>query len=88
METAVDATVPTGQFVLEEPIERVPDVKPEFVRSAVYGSACTMPFRRATTGRPERLKTALEDGPFTKRANRPSREAGRQLMKRTGPPRD
>ena len=79
METVVDATVPLDQFVLQETIERVPDVELEFVQSAVHSSACPMPFLWASTSQPDRLEAALEDDPSTERVNHLSRDDGRDL---------
>ena len=79
METVVDATIPTDQFVLEETLGRVPDVELEVVRFAVHSSACPMPFLWASTSRGERLATALETDPSTERMTRLSREDGRDL---------
>ncbi|SDF27776.1 hypothetical protein SAMN04488067_10370 [Halorubrum xinjiangense] len=79
METVVDATIPTDQFVLEETLARVPDVELEAVRFAVNSSACAMPFLWASTRRPERLTAALVNDPSTERVNRLSREDGRHL---------
>lgn len=79
METVVNATIPTDQFVLEETIERVPDVELEFVRFAVHSSANTTPFLWAATGRPDRLQGALANDPSTERVNLLSREDGRDL---------
>ena len=79
METVVDATVPTDQFVLEETTERIPDVEVEFVRFAVHSSTCTMPFLWASTGESERLEAVLETDPSTERVNCLSRESSRDL---------
>lgn len=79
METVVDATIPTDQFVLEETIGQLPDVELEVVRFAVHSSPCAMPFLWASTSRGERLATDLEDDPSTERVNRLSREDGREL---------
>ncbi|RAW44610.1 DNA-binding protein [Halorubrum sp. 48-1-W] len=79
METVVDATVPLDRFVLEETIERVPDVELEFVQSAVHSSARPMPFLWASTSRPDRLEAALRDDPSTERVNHLSRDDGRDL---------
>ncbi|WP_162524341.1 helix-turn-helix domain-containing protein [Halobellus captivus] len=69
METIVDATIPTDQFVLEEAIENVPDVEFEFVRFAVHSSACTMPFLWGSTSQPDRLDAALQDDSSTERVS-------------------
>jgi predicted DNA binding protein len=79
METVVDATIPTDQFVLEETFERVPDVELEFVRFAVHGSTCAASFLWASTSRPERLEPAMRDDSSTERASCLSREDGRDL---------
>lgn len=79
METVVDVTVPTDQFVLAEAIERVPDVELEFVRFAIHDSACTAPFLWASTSRPDRLEAAMRNDPSTERANCLSRDDGRDL---------
>ncbi|MFW5905487.1 MAG: helix-turn-helix domain-containing protein [Halorhabdus sp.] len=79
METVVNATIPTDQFVLEETIARVPDVELEFVRSVLHRSACTAPFLWASTSRPDRLQVALRNDPSTERSNCLSRDEGRDL---------
>lgn len=79
METVVDATIPTDQFVLEETIERVPDVEFESVRLAIHNSACTMPFLWGSTSQPDRLDAALQDDPSTERVTCLSRTGGRSL---------
>lgn len=79
METVVNATIPTDQFVLEETIERVPDVEFESVRFAAHGAACPMPFLRGSTRQPDRLDTALQDDPSTERVSRLSGDDGRGL---------
>ena len=79
METVIDATVPLDQFVLEEAIERVPDVELEFVQFALHSSARTMPFLWASTSEPDRLEAALNEDPSTERVNCLSREEGRTL---------
>lgn len=79
METVVDATIPTEQFVLEDTLEQVPDVEFEFVRCATHSSACTMPFLWGSTSRPDRLEAALQDDSSTERVSRLSRDDGRAL---------
>lgn len=79
METVVDATIPTDRFVLEETIERVPDVEFEFVRLAVHSSDSTMPFLWGSTGEPDRLDAALQDDPSTEGVSCLSRGDGRGL---------
>ena len=79
METVVDATVPSDQFVLEETIERVPDVELEFVQFAVHSSTRPMPFLWASTSSPDRLEAALREDPSTERVNRLSRDDDRDL---------
>ena len=79
METVVNATVPTDQFVLEETLERIPDAELEFVRCAVHSSGRSMPFLWVSTEQPGRLDGALEDDPSTERVNCLSREDSRDL---------
>lgn len=79
METVVDATIPSDQFVLEETIEQVPDVELEFVRFVIHSSACTAPFLWVSTSRPDRLEAAVRNDPSTERANCLSRDDGRDL---------
>lgn len=79
METVVDATIPTDQFVLEDTVARVPDVELEFVRFAVHRPARTAPFLWASTSRPDRLEAAMRDDSSTERANCLSRDDGRDL---------
>ncbi|MDZ5809938.1 helix-turn-helix domain-containing protein [Halorubrum sp. AD140] len=79
METVVDATIPTDQFVLEESIERVPDVEFEFVRFAAHRSARTMPFVWGSTDRPDRLDVALRRDPSTEGVSCLSTGDGRSL---------
>lgn len=79
METVVNATIPTDQFVLRETIEQVPDVEFEAVRFAVHDSACPMPFLWASTCQPDQLAAALEADSSTERVNCLSREDGRGL---------
>lgn len=79
METVVDATIPSDQFVLEETIERVPDVEFEFVRFAIHGSSHTSPFLWGSTSHLGRLDAALQTDPSTERVNRLSRSDGRGL---------
>lgn len=61
METVVDVTIPTDQFVLAQTIEQVPDVEFEFVRFAVHSSAHTVPFLWGSTDKPDRLDAALQN---------------------------
>lgn len=79
METVVDATIPTDQFVLEEAVERVPDVELEFLRFAVHDSGSAMPFLRGSTSKPDRLEAALRDDPCTERVSHLSSGDGRGL---------
>lgn len=79
METVVDATIATDQYVVEETIERIPDVELEFVRVAITSSASTMPFLWGSTGEPARLDAALADDPSTERVTRLSGNDGRGL---------
>lgn len=79
METVVDATIPTDQFVLEETIERVPDVEFESVRFAVHSSTCTMPFLWGSTSHPDRLDAALQEDPSTANVECLSKDDGRGL---------
>lgn len=79
METVVDATIPTDQFVLEETIERVPDVEFESVRCAIHSSEGTMPFLWGTTSQPDELETALRNDSSTERVRCLSRNDGRDL---------
>ncbi|MFD1600829.1 helix-turn-helix domain-containing protein [Halobellus rarus] len=79
METVVDATIPTDQFVLEETIERVPDVEFEFVRFAINDSACPVPFLWGSTSQPDRLDAALQNDSSTERVSCLSWDDGRGL---------
>lgn len=79
METVVDATIPTDQFVLEETFERVQDVEFEFVRLAVHSAGRPMPFVWGSTDEPDRLDAALRDDPTTERVGCQSRGDGRVL---------
>jgi predicted DNA binding protein len=79
METVVDATIPTDQFVLEETIKRVPDVEFEFVRFAIHDSACTMPFLWGSTSQPDRLDAALQNDSSTEGVSCLSRGDSRGL---------
>lgn len=79
METVVDATIGTDQFVLEETIERVPDVEFESVRFAVHSATRTMPFLWGSTGDQERLEAALRADPSTTEARRLSEDENRSL---------
>lgn len=79
METVVDATIPTDQFVLAETMEAVPDVELEFVPLAIHSSTSTMPFLRASTSEPDRLDAALRDDPSTAAVNCLSHDDGRDL---------
>ena len=79
METVVVATVPTGEFVLEESIEQVSDVEFEFLQSAIRSSTCTMPFLWASTSEPEKLDAVLRKDSSIERARRLSTDEGRVL---------
>lgn len=79
METVIDATLPTDQFVLEETIEVVSDVEFEFARLAIHSSDCTVPFLWASTNQPEQLDAALQNDSSTERVHCLSREDGQCL---------
>ncbi|WP_418285068.1 helix-turn-helix domain-containing protein [Halorubrum sp. DTA46] len=79
METVLVATIPTGEFVLEETIERVPDIECEFLQSAIHSSACTMPFLWASTSQPDELDAALRGDSSLERVRRLSTDGGRAL---------
>ncbi len=79
METVVDATLPTDQFVLEETIDRVRDVEFAPVRFAVGSSTSPMPFLRGSTRHPDRLEAALQDDPSTARVQCLSSDDSRNL---------
>lgn len=79
METVVDVTIPTDEFVLAETVESVPDVEFEAVRFAVDGSDRTMPFLWGTTDHPGRLDDVLRDDPTVATATRLSEDGGHGL---------
>lgn len=79
METVVDATIPTDEFVLEETIERVRDVEFESVRCAIHSPESAIPLLWAATSEPDELETALRTDPSTERVQCLSREEGRSL---------
>ncbi|WP_050032417.1 helix-turn-helix domain-containing protein [Halorubrum halophilum] len=79
METVVVATIPIDQFVLEEAIERVPDVEFEFLQSAIHSSKSTIPFLWTSTSQPDELDAALQRDPSIDRVRRLSMDDDRGL---------
>lgn len=79
METVVEVTIPTEDFVLRETVDTVPDVEFEAVRFAVDGPDRTMPFLWGSTDRPGELDTRLQEDATVDAATRLSETDGRGL---------
>ena len=67
METVIEATIPTDQFVLAETIEQVPTVEFEFVRLALHNAGDVLPFLWGAASQPEQLDAALQNDSTTDR---------------------
>lgn len=63
MSTIVEATVPAGQFGLEETLDRLPDAEFRIVRLVAHGSNSVMPFIWATCDDPDRLAEVVQSDP-------------------------
>jgi predicted DNA binding protein len=79
METVVDVSVQTDEFVLQETLAGVSNAEFEAVRFAVSRPNCTMPFLWGSADRMDRLDTALRNDPTVADATRLSSEDGRGL---------
>jgi predicted DNA binding protein len=79
METVVEVSIPTEEFVLRETVDTVPDVAFEAVRFAVDGPDRTMPFLWASTDRLHELDARIPEDSTVDAATRLSDGDGRGL---------